>query len=133
MPIIKAQEKRQREAETPLSGWGVFIVRPDQAPSDLHFHDCDEYWLIVRGRARVRCGDEEQVMERGDLLYARIGELHQVVEVLSEEPFEGVYLEAELRGQRRRGHLHPGKDALPEVAADEVKRTGISIRKGAER
>ena len=113
MAFVKAHQRAEKPGWVDLSAWGLFSVPADAAPTDLHFHDCDEYWFITAGKALVRCGDEEQEMEPGDLLCARMGELHQTVKVLSQEPFCGVYVEGPLRGKKRRGHLHPGKDAFP--------------------
>jgi len=112
MAFVRAGTTHLKPDWVPLSAWGIFSMRKEDAPGDLHFHDCDEYWLITNGKARVRCGDEEAIMQRGDLLCAEMGTLHHTIEVL-EEPFEGVYLEMELRGKKRTGHLHPGVHELP--------------------
>ncbi|MBM3213795.1 cupin domain-containing protein [Candidatus Poribacteria bacterium] len=113
MAFLMAQDRSTELYQARVSSWGPFAMRREDAPGDLHFHDADEYWLITGGRARVRCGDEEREMGRGDLLYAKMGELHHTIEVLSEEPFQGVYLEMALRGKKRPGHLHVGVHPLP--------------------
>ncbi|MDA1191753.1 MAG: cupin domain-containing protein [Candidatus Poribacteria bacterium] len=121
MAFVKKGERDAKPDWVALSNWGIFGCDKASAPSDLHFHDCDEYWLIIQGKAVVRCDDEDQVMEVGDLLCAKMGEQHQIVEVLSDEPFRGVYLEGPMRGKMRGGHLHAGKHPLP--TADEIAAT----------
>jgi mannose-6-phosphate isomerase-like protein (cupin superfamily) len=113
MAFVKQGHREDAPPWVDMSAWGVFSVAPENAPGDLHFHDCDEYWLITDGSALVLCGDEEQVMGPGDLLCARMGELHHVVEIYGDEPFRGAYVVGPLRGQKRTGHLHPGTHDLP--------------------
>lgn len=112
MALVKAGAKHLKPESVPASAWGVFSMRMKDAPGDLHFHDCDEYWLITGGKARVRSGDEEAILERGDLVFTEMGAQHHTVEILV-EPFEGVYLETTLRGRKRTGHLHVPDDPLP--------------------
>jgi mannose-6-phosphate isomerase-like protein (cupin superfamily) len=118
MGLVKAGAKHLKPDWVPVSAWGVFSMRREDAPGDLHFHDCDEYWLITGGKARVRSGDEEAIMERGDLVCTEMGALHHTIEVLSDEPFEGVWMEMALRGKKRTGHLHPGVHPFP--TAEEI-------------
>ena len=113
MAFVKRGHREDKPDWVDMSAWGVFSLDAPDAPGDLHFHDCDEYWLITDGSALVLCGDEETVMGPGDLMCAKMGELHHVVEVYGDEAFRGVYLEGVLRGQKRTGHLHPGTHDLP--------------------
>lgn len=95
------------------SAFGVGEVK-DAERFDLHFHDADEYWLVFSGRARVLSEGQEYEIGPGDILCTRMGEEHDVLEVL-EEPFKSFYIEDELRGQRRPGHLHrPEEEPAPD-------------------
>jgi mannose-6-phosphate isomerase-like protein (cupin superfamily) len=113
MAFIKQGHREDKPDWVDMSAWGVFSLSAEDAPGDLHFHDADEYWFITDGSALVLCGDEETVMGPGDLMAARMGELHHVVELYGDGPFRGVYAEGPLRGQKRTGHLHPGTHDLP--------------------
>ncbi len=86
------------------SSFGVGEVK-DASKFDLHFHDADEYWLVFSGRARVLSEGKEYVIRPADILCTRMGEEHDVLEVL-EEPLKSFYFEAQLKGPRRPGHLH---------------------------
>lgn len=68
-----------------------------------HFHDCDEYWIIVEGRAKVILDDEETEVRAGDMVITPMGSEHQIIAI---EETTVVWFEGELRGQKRPGHLH---------------------------
>lgn len=76
---------------------------------ERHFHDADEYWLIYSGRAIVLSEGEEYELGPGDILCTRMGDEHDVLEVI-EAPFECFYIEDELTGRQRPGHLHHPED-----------------------
>jgi len=89
----------------PFRTFGVYIMKPgEEVPTDLHYHDCDEAWIIISGKHRVLCGGEEHIVGVGDIVWTRMGEEHQLLEVL-EPPYGVVWLENELRGEKRGGHL----------------------------
>jgi uncharacterized RmlC-like cupin family protein len=74
------------------------------ASSDFHFHDCDEWWIIVDGIARVFSADREIQVGPGDMVFTPIGESHKI-EALT--MVKVVWFEGPLQGQKRKGHLHP--------------------------
>lgn len=76
---------------------------------ELHFHDADEFWFVLAGKARVRTEGREHVVAPGDVVCTRMGDEHTIVEIV-EEPYTQVWIECNLRGRRRRGHLHRGED-----------------------
>jgi quercetin dioxygenase-like cupin family protein len=62
-----------------------FAVQPGGHTSlDQHAHDHGVY--VLHGRARLRLGDEEHVLDAGDALYISGNEVHQFF-TLGEEPF----------------------------------------------
>jgi quercetin dioxygenase-like cupin family protein len=104
MPIITRKNIAQFP-DFPFHTYGVWFMPPGTpVPTDLHYHDCDEAWIIVSGRHRVLCGGEEHVVGVGDIVWTRMGEEHQLLEVL-EPPYGVVWMENALRGQKRPGHL----------------------------
>ena len=76
---------------------------------ESHFHDAEEFWFVLRGRARVMAHGEEHVVEPGDVVCMHMGEDHALLEVI-EAPYTQVWVECNLRGKRRMGHLHRDKD-----------------------
>lgn len=73
------------------------------AECEPHFHDCDEYWFIVEGRAAVRCGDETGEAGVGDIVHTPMGTEHQFHAITD----TGVlWIYDELKGRKRLGHLH---------------------------
>jgi len=104
MPIINHMNIGEFP-DFPFRAYGVFFMPPDgEIPTDLHYHDCDEAWIIVSGKHRVLCGGEEHVVGVGDIVWTRMGEEHQLLETL-EGRYGVVWLETELRGRKRPGHL----------------------------
>ena len=49
------------------------------------------------------------IVEKGDIVCTQMGEEHAILEIL-ETPYTQVWIECNLRGQKRRGHLHRGED-----------------------
>jgi len=76
---------------------------------EMHFHDCEEFWFVLKGKARVATEGREHVVARGDVVCTRMGDEHAILEVL-EAPYEQVWIECGLRSPRRRGHLHRSED-----------------------
>lgn len=91
--------------------WSAFGIGEVKDPStfDRHFHDADEYWLVFSGRARVMSEGQEYVIGPGDILCTRMGDEHDVLEIL-EAPFRTFFIEDRLMGQKRPGHLHRPDD-----------------------
>ena len=71
--------------------------------SDLHYHDCDEWWIIINGRALVSDSVEPFETGPGDMVFTPMGETHRIeaLTLVTVAWFEGP-----LRGQKRKGHLH---------------------------
>jgi mannose-6-phosphate isomerase-like protein (cupin superfamily) len=100
-----------------LGGCGVFraenvanpsdkgdpVSYPKHSNIDAHYHDCDEYWLLLSGRARVVVDGAFADMAPGDCLLIPMGAMHDMPDV--PDPIAAVYFESSLRGQKRTGHL----------------------------
>ncbi len=102
MPVMRSTDEQPDWVR--WSAFGVGVVE-DAGAFDRHFHDADEYWLVFAGRARVLSEGMEYVVGPGDVLCTRMGEEHDVLEIL-EGPLRAFYIEDELRGAMRPGHLH---------------------------
>jgi mannose-6-phosphate isomerase-like protein (cupin superfamily) len=100
-----------------LGGCGIFRAENVAAPSDrgdpvsypkrtnidAHYHDCDEIWVLLEGRANVVVDGEHAPMQPGDCLLIPMGAIHDMPE--APEAVKAVYFETSLRGQKRIGHL----------------------------
>lgn len=100
-----------------IGGVGVFRVEPNGParnvgdPADYpkltgidrHYHDYDEYWIVIEGSGLARIDDRSVPMRRGDCVATGTGHPHDIQQVNG--PFRAVYLETTLRRQERVGHL----------------------------
>jgi mannose-6-phosphate isomerase-like protein (cupin superfamily) len=109
-------------------GWGLFAVRevadsiergdpvtyPKRTTIDNHYHDCDEYWIILEGRGVVVSEGTRYDVGPGDCIATGMGHHHDFP--LATEPVRAVYFETTLAGERRRGHLwnHTHGEARPQ-------------------
>lgn len=71
--------------------------------SDLHYHDCDEWWAIINGRALVSDAVEAFEVGPGDMVFTPMGETHKI-EALTMVTI--AWFVGPLKGQKRKGHLH---------------------------
>lgn len=100
-----------------LGGCGLFTVsEPDDRTDrgdpvsypkttglDSHYHDCDEYWILLDGKATVVVGGEAGDFTPGDCLCIGMGYHHDMPH--APEPVKAVYFETGLERQKRVGHL----------------------------
>ena len=114
MPLYRPAD-HDPAAPVPTHGFGLYSCNPgDEVHVDRHFHDCDEWWVIIRGKVRIMTEGEEHLVGPGDIVYTRMGDEHDVVEVL--EPSAWVWIPGPPRGRKRGGHLNVGRDELPTEA-----------------
>lgn len=101
-----------------LTNAGIVTVKKGLAPTndtphgyvktttyDNHYHDCDCYWIILAGRARVMTEDTFYDVGPGDCVATGKGWHHDVVHILEGEQLVFVSLQLALEGRRREGHL----------------------------
>jgi mannose-6-phosphate isomerase-like protein (cupin superfamily) len=110
MPVIRRETLDQKPDWLSASAFGMFRV-PKGKNVELHYHDADEIWYIVEGRARLVSEGQEYEVGPGDLLCTGMGDEHGTVEVF--EDILGFFLETNLEGQKRKGHLHREEHGVP--------------------
>ena len=108
MVVVRGISPDARPPWSDVTSAGIFRVEPD-GRFDLHYHDCDEYWLIFAGRARVTVGAGTYVVGPGDIVCTPTGTEHDVVGVY--ETLEGFWFEAATPEGGRVGHLHRTSEA----------------------
>lgn len=113
-------------------GSGLFSIAKSEDPHDAgdpvgyaketdfdnHYHDCDEYWILFKGRGFVVSEGERYEVGPGDCVATGMGHHHDFPQV--SEMVEGVYFETTLEGRKRLGHLwnhthgtaHPLEDRI---------------------
>lgn len=106
MPVIRSMEDRPEWL--PWSGFGVGVVH-EASQLEPHFHDAHEYWFVFEGRARVKSEGEEYEVGPGDILVTRMGDEHDILEIV-EGPLRTFWVEDALSGRMRPGHLHRHED-----------------------
>lgn len=99
-----------------IAGCGVFRVRRTDTPNngdpvdypkhtsiDRHYHDCDEFWIILEGAGEVVVDAEHTHVDPGDCLCIGMGHPHDFPLIDSE--VKAVFFETTLYGRKRTGHL----------------------------
>ena len=112
-----------------IAGCGVFRVRPTSEPEtkgdpvtyrkntaiDRHYHDCDEYWVILDGTGEVVVDDRHANVVPGDCLCIGMGHHHDFP--FTDNEVKAVFFETTLEGRKRTGHLwthtHGAAEPIP--------------------
>lgn len=108
MPVVRTGMRALGLGNRPdwcrVTSAGVFGVPREGGRFDRHFHDCDEYWLVFRGKAKVLTEGEESYVGPGDIVCTRAGDEHDVLEVY--EDLAAFWFEDATPTGGRIGHLH---------------------------
>ena len=112
MPVIRTSEKAMGQGNRPpwsgVTSAGIFRVPVASGHFDCHYHDCHEYWLVFRGKAKVMTEDQTFYVKAGDIVCTMAGDEHDVVEVY--EDLEAFWFEDAMPSGGRIGHLHRESD-----------------------
>lgn len=117
---------------TELGGCGVFrltpstlmgskgdpVSYPKSTNFDSHYHDCDEYWVIIEGAGTVVIGSRSFEVEAGDCVAIGMGHHHDLPQVRAD--IKAAYFETTLQGKKRFGHLWEHKHGPADVRAERV-------------
>ncbi len=108
MPVIRTSNKSLNRENRPegcdKTSAGIFSVLTTDGKFDCHYHDCDEYWLIFKGKAKILSEGKEYYVKPGDIVFTRAGDEHDVLEIY--EDLEAFYFEDATPEGGRVGHLH---------------------------
>lgn len=103
MPIIQGKKADPPTGE--FCEWGLARFKAGRKNvTELHYHDCDEFVFMIEGKCVMRSEGVEYTLEPGDVLVTRMGDEHELLEIVEETVYFWVC--GELRGEKRRGHLH---------------------------
>ena len=105
MPMTTAKEKKFAPwSETQDYGISYLKVGAEVEP---HFHDCNEYWIIISGRGDAMSEGKPYKLGPGDMLLTRAGDYHSLKVT---EEMVAVYYYGVMPEHGRWGHLHEGED-----------------------
>ena len=108
MPVIRTSEGSMKVGNRPdwcdVTTAGIFRVLVGGRRFDCHYHDCNEYWLIFKGKAKILSEGKEYYVKPGDIVFTRAGDEHDVLEIY--EDLEAFYFEDATPKGGRVGHLH---------------------------
>lgn len=101
--VVRRLSPESRPTWSEVTSAGIFRLEPGHR-FDRHFHDCDEYWLVFDGRAKVVVGSRTYTVERGDIVCTETGVEHDVESV--DGVLEAFWFEDRTPPGGRIGHLH---------------------------
>jgi quercetin dioxygenase-like cupin family protein len=67
----------------PAMSAGIYVL-PAGAVDPQHPHEQDELYYVVRGRARMQVGQEEQVVTAGSVIFVEANLEHRFYDILDE-------------------------------------------------
>jgi mannose-6-phosphate isomerase-like protein (cupin superfamily) len=89
--------------ESYICDYGVDTLTAGSS-SEKHYHDCDVWWIIVNGIARVHDSGKNIEAGPGDMIFTPAGDLHRIEGITM---VTYVWIEGPLKGQKRKGQLSP--------------------------
>jgi mannose-6-phosphate isomerase-like protein (cupin superfamily) len=108
MPIVRTNKRAMEQGNRPpwsdVTSAGIFRVPAAGGTFDCHFHDCHEYWLIFRGKAKVVTEGQAFYVKAGDIVCTKAGDEHDMTDVY--EDIEAFWFEDTTTAGGRVGHLH---------------------------
>lgn len=90
-----------------VSRYGVNTLNPGDTV-ELHFHDCNEFWIIIEGKGVATSEGVSYDLGPGDMLLTKQGDEHSLRVT---EKMVAVYFYGIMPPDGRTGHLHRGTDS----------------------
>jgi mannose-6-phosphate isomerase-like protein (cupin superfamily) len=80
MPVIRkqAQELERFPNWSEINHYGINYLKVGQEVP-LHYHDCNEYWIIISGKGICTTEGDEYEIGPGDLVLTKKGEEHSLI------------------------------------------------------
>jgi mannose-6-phosphate isomerase-like protein (cupin superfamily) len=80
MPVIRkqAQELELFPKWSEINHYGINYLKVGQEVP-LHYHDCNEYWIIVSGKGICTTEGDEYEIGPGDLVLTKKGDEHSLI------------------------------------------------------
>jgi mannose-6-phosphate isomerase-like protein (cupin superfamily) len=107
MPLVQGTDVTSPTTE--FANWGLANFTTGMKNiTKLHYHDCDEFVFMIAGIMVMRSEGIVYTLRKGDVLVTRMGDEHEILEIIEDTTY--FWLETELCGKKRTGHLHRGED-----------------------
>ncbi|MHB9036988.1 MAG: cupin domain-containing protein [Armatimonadota bacterium] len=103
MPVLKHAEWHKKPGWCSFSDYGICRMSAGEFEPDYHFHDCDEYFFVIDGRAVVRLECQDYEIGEGDAVLIPMEAGHQILEI--KEDLTILWIYDELKGLKRTGHV----------------------------
>ena len=98
-----------------VSRYGVNTLQPGDSV-ELHFHDCNEFWIIIEGHGVATSEGLTYELGPGDMLLTKQGDEHSLTVT---EKMIAVYFYGVMPSAGRVGHLHKEYDVpFADLTAD---------------
>jgi uncharacterized protein YjlB len=108
MPVYRPADRDDGQNIIPsgfrFNSAGVFLVRFDGGQYEAHYHNTDELWYVLSGKAKVRVGEHEYYVQAGDIVHTPAGEDHDVLEVYAD--FRAFWVEGAPAGDAAGGNQY---------------------------
>jgi mannose-6-phosphate isomerase-like protein (cupin superfamily) len=104
--MISASDKSSFPSWSETQNYGVSYLKVGDEV-EPHFHDCNEYWIIISGRGDAMSEGKPYALGPGDMLLTRAGDYHSLKVT---EEMVAVYYYGVMPEHGRWGHLHEGVD-----------------------
>ena len=104
MPVIQShhQPRESFPAWREVGQYGINTLTVGQEV-ELHYHDCNEYWIIISGRGTCTTEGDTYEIGPGDMVLTKQGDEHSLVVT---EEMVAVYIYGIMEEGARIGHLH---------------------------
>ncbi|QHT60275.1 cupin domain-containing protein [Paenibacillus lycopersici] len=102
MPVIRQHEPQNAPPWSEISHYGVNRLKAGDTV-ELHYHSCNEYWIIVSGRGTCTTEGDTYEIGAGDMVLTKAGDEHSL---LVTEDMVAVYCYGIMPEGGLHGHLH---------------------------
>jgi mannose-6-phosphate isomerase-like protein (cupin superfamily) len=89
-----------------VSKYGIKTLRAGETVR-AHFHDCNEFWIIIKGTGIATSENVTHELGPGDMLIAKAGDKHSLVVI---EGMVAAYFQGVMPPDGRFGYLYSGID-----------------------
>jgi mannose-6-phosphate isomerase-like protein (cupin superfamily) len=108
LPVIKIDKQENFPNWSEVNNYGINHLDIDQEV-ELHYHDCNEYWIIISGRGICTTEGDTYEIGPGDMVLTKKGDEHSLVVT---EAMTAVYIYGVMQLGGRYGHLHRDKSSI---------------------
>lgn len=102
MPVIHNGDRANYPEWSEINHYGVNHLKVGDEVK-LHYHDCNEYWIIVSGKGICTTEGNTYEIGPGDLVLTKQGDEHSLIVT---EEMQAVYFYGVLPPGGRMGHLY---------------------------